>query len=417
LLSLQRRLARTLAAIGLAASILAGCDEVTNRAPNQLPETNITSSQPRDSSRVVHHFEVLWSGGDLDGTIDHWEYLLFAHPRYKTTIGQLAIALPAANDPNWRRVELARVEVAALADTLRADPRGDIGRGEFDRWSTFFVRAVDNEGGADPTPDYRSFQAWTLAPRLDLIGPVVTGSAVTVPRTFVMNWNGVDSIGASEGTQAPKEVRWAYVPASFDGGGQPIGFPAALYDLPESAWSVWTSWTAIDSLGRQTVFHDRVPVNATQTAVFAIQARDDGGAITPKFDATTPNGNNYAALRVDGTLRVGPRFGVRAREITEMTWFFDGIGAPGFAISTAADTLTFSWDAPGAQHYGANPGESRYGWNISDQNDDLQWSAWSSGRTAMPRELAAGGERFYLQGRDSIGQATTAIIDISRTGQ
>ena len=96
------------------------------------------------------------------------------------------------------------------------------------------------------------------------------------------------------------------MPVSVDGGGQPIGFPAALYDLPESAWSAWTSWTAMDSLGRQAVIRDRVPSGVFEVAiVFALQARDDAGAITPKFDAATPNGNNYATLRVDGTLTGG----------------------------------------------------------------------------------------------------------------
>ena len=359
---------------------------------------------------------MLWSGGDLDGTIDHWEYVLLAHPRAATRIEQLAILPPPANDPSWKRIEQARVQVAALADTLRADPRGDIGRGEFDRWCSFFVRAVDNEGGVDPTPDSRTFFAYTLAPRLDLLSPAVTGAAATVPRTFVMNWNGVDSIGGSLGTQSPKEVRWVLLPVTVDGGGQPIGFPAALYDLPESAWSAWTGWTAMDSLGRQAVFRDRVPVGAFQYNVFALQARDDAGAITPKFDAATAGSNNYATVRIDGTLSVGPRFGVRAREIPATTWFFDGIGAPGFIVSSTSDTLTLSWDTPGTQHYGANPGESRYGWNITDQSDDQMWSAWSFIRSAAPRQLGAT-QRFYLQNRDSIGQVTTAVIEFAFTGR
>jgi hypothetical protein len=408
----KRRLARTLATIGLVATAFPGCDEVTTRTPNEPPDTYITSSSPRDSARVVHQIEVLWSGGDLDGTIDHWEYFLVPHPRAATRIEQLAIVAPAANDPGWKRVEQARVQVSALADTLRADPRGDIGRGEFDRWSSFFVRAVDNEGAVDATPDYRTFFAYTLAPRLDLVGPAVTGTVATVPRTFVMNWNGVDSIGGSFGTQSPKEVRWALLPVTVDGGGQPIGYPAALYDLPENAWSAWTSWTAMDSLGRQSVFRDRVPAGAFQYNVFALQGRDDAGAITPKFDATTPNNNNYATLRVDGTVTVGPRYGVRAREIPG-NWYFDGVLAPGVFASSTSDTLTLSWDTPGTQHYGANPGESRYGWNLTDLGDDLQWSAWSYVRSATPHQLDATADRFYLQSRDSIGLVTTAIIEFT----
>ena len=67
---------------------------------------------------------------------------------------------------------------------------------------------MDNEGARRSDPGLPHLFAYTLAPRLDLLGPAVTGAVATLPSTFVMNWNGVDSIGGSAGTQSPKEVRW-----------------------------------------------------------------------------------------------------------------------------------------------------------------------------------------------------------------
>lgn len=416
---MHRALARLGVGVALGVTLGAhGCGDTGAPAPNSPPETFLTSSEPRDSSRVAHHIEILWRGADVDGTPVAYDYFVRTYPRSVARIDEITLQPPAAGDPGWRRITAPRLDLVVAADTLRADPRGDIGAGEFDRWHTFYVRAVDNEGAVDETPESRTFFAYTEAPRVWLNAPALRAAVADLPRTFVMHWDGRDPIGGPADPQNPLEARWALLPVTLDGGGQPIGFPAALYDLPDSVWSAWTTWAAADSSGREKALRDVVPQGAPpQAYVFVVQGRDDGGAITPKFDATTLRGNNYAVLRLDGSLRVGPSVTVHARQDTLSAWTFDGIGAPPFTVSVPYDTLHLSWDRPDGSRYGGRARESRYGWNIQTPNSDLEWTSWSTVRSAAPYPLAPGASEqlFWIQCRDHIGQVTTGIIGFTRT--
>lgn len=409
--TLVRGVAAAIAVAG--AAWLAGCGETGAPAPNVPPETDLTGG-PTEAGRVPHHVEFLWNGRDFDGTARDFDYILATYRRSISSIDQIQVQVPGVDDPRWTRIRASRIQLVVAADTLRADPRGDIGAGEFDRWHTFFLRAVDNEGAMDATPEVRTFQAYTQAPAMELTAPAIAGATVTLPRTFVMNWEGDDPIGGQEPIQDPSAARWVLLPVTL-AGGQPVGFPEALYDLPESAWSAWASWTAADSTGREAeVDSTGVPAGPTQQAyVFAVQGRDDGGAITPKFEATTPEANNYAVILVDGQLPIGPRVAVHSREDTLSAWSFDGIGAPAFTVPVATDTLTLYWDRPTGQHYGARAGESRYGWNIVDQNSDAEWTPWSTSRSAPPHALV-NSDRFYIQCRDQLDQVTTGLIEFLR---
>lgn len=396
--------------------VLAGCGEdPTEPDPNREPETELVAA-PNDSSRTPHHLTFDWNGRDLDGTVRQFDYLLETYPRSVATIDQVTLATPALNDPRWVRYTGYHLELAVPADTLRADPRGDIGAGEFDRWHTFYLRAVDEDGAVDQTPERTTFQAFTLAPQLFLQSPLLRGQTATLPRTFVAHWNGIDAVGSVGDFQNPTEARWTLQVVTLDGTGQPIGYPAALYDLPESEWSAWEGWTEADSLGRELALRDLVPQGpATRAYVLAVQGRDDGGAITPKFDAVTAQANNYAVFTADGLLPVGPRITVHAQEDTLSAWTFDGDTAPSVNVTATADTLNLYWDALRTSHYGAQVNGSRYGWNIADPNDDLEWTAWSSNRTAAAHVLAPAGDTFYVQGRDDLGQITTGVIHFSPT--
>jgi hypothetical protein len=407
----------------LAACLASGCGETGVPAPNVPPETTLPSGPP-EGGRVPNHVEFLWNGRDFDGTVRDFDYILETYRRSISSIDQIQVQVPGIGDPRWARIRANRLQLAVTADTLRADPRGDIGAGEFDRWHTFFLRAVDNEGGIDETPEARTFQAYTQAPIMTLLEPVVPGAVDTLPRTFVLNWRGTDPIGSGDDPethpelfQDPSDTRWVLLPVTL-AGGQPIGFPAALYDLPESAWTEWASWTAADSSGREAeVDSTGVPAGPAQQAfVIAVQGRDDGGAITPQFGASTPGANNYGVILVDGQLPIGPRTTVHSREDTLSAWTFDGIGAPAFTVVAATDTVTLYWDRPTGRHYGARAGESRYGWNIVDLNSDAEWTPWrtSSIGTAPPHAVV-NRDRFYVQCRDQLDQVTTGLIEFLRT--
>jgi hypothetical protein len=405
-----------LPALGLVMQLGCGNDPATP-VPNQPPTTDITGG-PLEGSRVPARVTFFWLGSDIDGARpSNYDYIVETYPRAVSRFDEITLAPPAPADARWVRVTANQITMPVLADTLRADPQGDIGAGEFDRWHTFWIRAIDNELTIDETPDHRTFQAYTQAPRIDLLWPAEAATAATLPRTFVLHWDGSDPLGGGNDPIRPRESRWALVPATLDGGGQPLGFPAALYALPDTTWSDWAIWVDADSSGTSATFRDLVPNPDTRTFVFAVQGRDESGAVTPQFDSTTPEWNNYAALVIDGTLAVGPRITVHSLQDTLSSWTFDGDVAVPILVPTTEDTVTVYWDRPTASHYGAQGRECRYGWNITNPNDEQQWTAWSTTRIAPPRRLDVGTNRFFIQCRDDLvpPQLTTGQIQFQRT--
>jgi len=392
---------------------MAGCDDSTPPSPNQPPDTFITSSVPRDSSRVPHHVDIAWRGADADGTPAYFQYILETYPRAIERIDDIVLRVPAASDPRWAmgRVNGNHLLVVALADTLRVDPRTAPPPLLFDRWHTFYVRAVDNEGSIDETPDFRTFQAHTAAPVLTVLEPTLRGQAVTLPRTIVVNWDGYDPIGGGLGSdeQNPKETRWASLRCTLDGSMQPLGFPDSLYALAESRWSPWAAWGTLD--GRSAVLRDLVAAGpGRQAYVFAVQGRDDGGAVTPRFDGATEFENNYAVIVADGTLPVGPRISIFVQHARVDTLEVEGDGAPaGFLLMAATDSVTVSWSRPDARRYGAGASETRSGWDVQTE---LDWTAWGTTRST-PRHAVGTGGIFSLQARDDVGRGNAALHQVT----
>ena len=73
------------------------------------------------------------------------------------------------------------------------------------------------------------------------------------------------------------------------------------------------------------------------------------------------------------------------------------------------------WGDMTTEHYGANPGEYRFAWNIQDPGNDDLWSAWSTVRAAPPQLLVLPIEELQIQARDHIGQITTAILRFQKS--
>ncbi len=404
---------------GIAATFLAGCgsDEGT-LAPNQPPDTEITSSVPANGESVPHQIEIRFSGRDADGNVPEFEYLLHTYPRSLGRFTDIVVPQPAVDDPGWGPAQgegtRFAIDLVAVADTLRADPRGDIGDGHFDRWHTLFVRAIDNEGARDASPDSRTFAAFTVAPDLWLLEPALPNpDVVELPRTFVMRWNGVDDIGDGR-TQNPVSVRWALVSVNaIDVGTERVR--DLLYDLPEDRWSDWLAWGVVDSTREARLRDVLAPASGDSFYAFAVQGLDDGGAITPQFGDTPFVDSNFGVLHVRSDLPVGPRVPVREIQAGLGNWVFDGNTAPQIQVdATGVDSVTVAWGPMETRHYGGTSRDYRYGWDITNPNDDRQWSPWTVLRAAPPRPLTATVSRFFLQARDHIGQITTARVTFAK---
>ncbi len=390
-----------------------GGNEEGMLVPNAEPETEITSQIPRDSSSVFHILTIEFLGRDIDGTVPTYEYLVHTYPRSVASIGDIVVPTPSDDDPRWTAVNVSRAELTLTADTLRADPRGNIGEGRQDRWHTFFVRAIDNEGATDPTPAHRTFSAYSLGPQMALLEPVVRDMVAELPVTFVMQWDGFDD--GINSTRDPVEARWVLLPAQLDASDQPIGFPNALYDLPDGAWGPWRPFAAADTTGREARFFDVIATQGDSTFVFAVQGRDDGGAVTPQFRTNIENGNNMAVLKVRSDIPPGPGATLTETFSNLGSWTFEGAGLPGEVVSAAGvDTVVVTWSRMTTRDYGGREGQYRYGWNVQDPGNDAEWSDWGRFLAAPLRVMTLPTERFDLQLRDHLGQITTATLFFQR---
>ena len=419
------------AAVLLAAATgFAGCIGgdlgIERRQPNRPPETVLSSGPPDSTNSTNSRVRLTWSGSDPDGTVDHFDYILIDHPASDSTItggpndpNQVIVRMPERDDPRWTSTHVNETLIVVRADTLRRDPRPDpdnpndnndvVRKTTFERWHTFFVRAVDNEGVEDATPEYRTFNARTLAPTISLRLPEPLGRELVVPTATVFNWDGRDPVG--DGTFIdPVAARWILVPARriFS---EFIGYPDSLYYLPRGLrWSEWFAWDRSDRKGRQAIVN-LIPANTQGQGfyMFAVQAMDEAGAVTPVFDAGTPEKNNVALLFASAYL--GATLTVSERSLG--TFNFVGRPRPVLLDAAAGQPIAFHWRGD-ASAYGGEVTHYRYTWNIRNPGNDDEWDQnWARDVSgSAPRTFDRGVQRFYLQCRDSAGVIASAEIEL-----
>jgi hypothetical protein len=431
------RIAIALLASGL--GLASGCNDndlgLQKRHPNRPPETVLASGPPDSTYQTNYRVHLYWSGADGDGTIDHYDFILVDHPAVDDSIAttsggggnRVVVSVPEPDDPRWQSTSARDTLVITRADTLRRNPAPPPGTGSseisrfnefvrrqsFERWHTFFVRAVDNEGAADPTPDYRSFNSNNIAPVVTLQPPVdVQRDEFTGPPTIIFNWDGIDPVG--DGTELlPIASRWVLVPSNKDVVGHYRGLPDTLYQLPASAWSPWRAWNASDGSGKRAVVRDLRPAGVERGVgfyLFAVQAMDEAGAVTPVFDWRTIGKNNTTALTVAGD--VGPT--LTLREPFLGTFHFSGASRPLPLDIAAGETVRFCWAAD-ASSYGGEIVAYRYGWDIRDPDVEEEWEQnWSSTATCAPvRVFNSGVHIFFLETRDNAESITRARIEMT----
>jgi len=406
----------------------AGCSdrgfEIEHRQPNRPPETVLSAGPPDSTNSTNSRVQLSWSGSDPDGTVDHFDYILIDHPASDSTItgepsdpNQVIVRMPALDDPRWTSTTAYDTLIVTRADTLRRDPRPDpndpndnnevVRQTTFERWHTFFIRAVDNERVVDMSPEYRTFNARTLAPTISLRVPEPLGRGLIVPTAVVINWDGQDPVGDGSFID-PVAARWILVPVrkiqnTF------IGYPDSLYYLPHGvAWSEWFAWDRADRKGRQATVN-LIPANSQGQGfyMFAVQAMDEAGAVTPVFDAGTPEKNNVALLQASA--QIGPTLTISERSLGIFN--FAGNTRPVVVDIAAGQPVEFHWRGD-AGAYGGEVRDFRYGWNIRNLDNDAEWDeGWSPDvLRSAPRMFEIGSQRFYVQCRDDAGVTTGAQL-------
>lgn len=170
------------------------------------------------------------------------------------------VQVPEVDDPRWFGTKSMDSVLVTLADTLRRDPRpgsgespDDVRETPFERWHTLFVRAVDDRGLPDPTPDYRSFNSTNIAPTVYLESPVDAGHEFGAPQSVTFHWDGEDAIDEFNSIE-PVAARSVIISSRVDlsrPGNKYVNYPDSLYVLPKrmlaiASFSPYVSATPAD---------------------------------------------------------------------------------------------------------------------------------------------------------------------------
>ncbi len=385
----------------IAVALASSCSEnpLTGELGDNLPPTVTLTNGPIEGTDTQYRVRFYWFGDDPDGTIVRYELALVAG----NPLGfNMADTMGA---DKWTRTQLTDTLIIATADAY--DTTFAIDNNPYTRYKkthTFFLRAIDDRGAVSNTI-FRSFNAWTFAPHIFIVEPdppLPAGSTQMLSTLVSFGWYGKDPIDSPSNYQPVDSVR--FLCTGYD--------PVQLQRLNEhveqfeSLWSPWISYDAPGDSGRATIIGDDEVLIPVVQYMFAVQAKDEAGAVTSVFDAST-NVRLFMPRTPTGPL-------IRVRE--KLLGWYNFIGTnlntrvisipPGFA-------LNFSWIGDASQ-YGATVATYRYGWDISDLNNPAEWDVLANPYTKScpTKKFFSGIHTLYVESVDVLGVKSLAVIEI-----
>ena len=387
-----------------------GCSEdvlIGSRSNNRPPEVWL-SSGPVEGDTTGYQVHFYWGGWDPDGEIRCFEFAMVAgNPigfNREDTTGLDKWGRTASYD------SVFRVSASDKSRIVWINNKPTYTR--YDMTHTFFVRAVDGEGMRS-TPTYRSFTAWTLAPSVQIDRPPMP-STVTVSslsRVITFGWTGRDPIDSPENIQAPDSIRYLYsLVVDTTGAYKPeFDIVADLNANPlryEEKWGPWIWYRATGDSGRVTILGDDELLEINKAHIFAVQAKDEAGAVTGIFDRLT-NVRQFIVSQQAGPIL----------KVTEP--FLGGFSFLGTnLIAEKRDLppgvpLSFRWRAD-ASLYGGEVVCYQWGWDVADVNNPDDWDSDCSPFTlGTTKTWYAGVHTLFVRVIDNAGTETLGQIEIS----
>jgi hypothetical protein len=382
---------------------LLGCDEdlfVGSTAANQPPSIRLTGGPP-EGDTTSYRIEFSWMGYDPDGHVEHYEYAMCDGD-------------PVGFDPadttgadKWSKITRTDSTFSFSADQDEGTTI-TVGANKYStfctRVHTFFVRAVDNRG-ARSAAAYRSFTARTLSPYVVIVQPknAFAGREQQLSGVVKFGWTGEDPIDQVWKIERPESTRYLLATYTSYVLNDLNKTPAKFEDL----WSPWKSYTADGDSGVATVIGDDEILVQGYSYVFAVQAKDEAGAVTSVFDLA----QNARLFRISKP--PGPF--LRVREPNLGGFAFIGTNNRTQTFRVPADFgMVFSWEAD-ASSYGGVVSTYRYGWDIADLNDPSEWDVEPSPfvLSTPVRKYHAGVHTLYIEAADNLGATTLASLEVT----
>lgn len=402
------RTLQTLLTLSLIVTVVVGCGDSIIGEPvsNQPPDTNVSSAPPvlGQASFTVEFF---WEGTDKDSEIRGFEW------RISDNGADGIIDVPDTNGLPWQFTQASDsvFVVSAELDSFQIDvddPNQDPDDYRYWQTHTFFIRAVDEEGKRDPTPAHVSFTATTLAPTIAIDVPTTpsSNSCVTSAKVLTFGWVGRDPDNP-EGD--PEAVRYLL---KRIGGPEESCLTRLQFEREspirndDEDWSEWIPYDAPEDSGRTVTLPKQ---DLGNTFLFAVQARDLAGAVTPTFVWN----RNVRHVRIGDDKF--PSLVVEERFLGTET--FQSTGRVVDREIVEGQELRFEWSADATPYAGIIEAY-RYGWDVSDPNDpnDPGWAvAWGTGpnwKRAQPKTFLQGSHNFVVQCRDNSGTISRGIYQL-----
>jgi hypothetical protein len=281
---------------------------------------------------------------------------------------------------------------------------------------------VDDRGEVDPTPALISFDRRTVLPSVRVDRPArLRGylDAQAAPSTVAFGYTGVDPDGPRG---IPAQVRFIWKQA---GVGDPFSVHYVrtkyefdqrveeLMSFDDPAWGDWMPYSP-NPQHRQVTFADQ-PQRDEQdrliTYLFGLQVMDETGAVSIERSYGQNVHNVYVTTSMTPLLTVyEPNLGMLQATGVNTVRQFEIAGG---------QNLNFSWIAS-AERYAGLVENYRYGWDVSDPEDDLDphWAVppgFTSQHLSSPEiSFVSGVHRLIVQCRDNAGQITrlTVILNV-----
>jgi len=374
-----------------------GCSDEGGVGLGNQPPTVWLSSAPPEGSVSAYTIHLFWGGWDPDGEIEHYEYVITNN---ETGVFDPADTTSTPGDYKWSRVDANDSTFTFSADLIPDSSAIDFDGGhspeEFRRSHTFFIRAVDTDGLRSDTPAYRSFTARTLSPTVFVTIPVPSGlNPAEFPPVATFKWTATDYIDNVAQVQDPADVRHILIPVPEQEWDSTLAYIRDHPAAPE--WSEWKPYNLPNDEGKSWT---STPLDFG-FYLFAAQARDEAGAVSPVFDLS-------ANVR---RVVIGPR---NSGPILIVTNPFIGTtqtaspNTPPVIVDLPAGVGMFFEFEASAEHYGGLVSGYRYGWDILDLNDDEQWEVdftpFIGERAQSPaRTFFFGTHSFFVEVVDNSG--------------
>jgi hypothetical protein len=388
---------------------LSGCAGPGGELKENKPPTVWLSGAPPEGTVDSYTIEMFWGGWDPDGEIAYYEFCITVNDG--GTFDPADTVGPDAWGPVFSNDSTFSLTADVLVDTNATNTVTD-----FMRSHTFFIRAVDMEGLASRAPAYRSFTAHTLSPDVLVKVPRRVGlNAAEVPPITTFRWVATDYVHDRSAPQEPDSVSWLLesLVRHNDDFDETIDYIRRL-PVDDPLWSDWAWYGAPEDSGKFWT----TPAQDMGYYVFAIRAKDEAGAITPVFDEK----RNVRRILVSDK-RTGPVLTVRNEFLGKVQTAV--CNTPLTILDLPAGLpVEFAWTAD-ASSYGGTMVGYRYGWDITDLNDDDQWETdftpfqphdtdeLATAKTNPPRTFAFGTHVFTIEVLDNSGLCARAEVKLN----